>query len=142
MSGAGLGGDPPCWAHMFDDEADGVTPDQGGLFVVDLGDAGADATGGAIWSLPNSGDLNANLIRLDRGAGIKAHVNTEVDVLVLVQTGTAELTVDGRVGLLAVGHLAVISKGSERSITAGDEGVTYLSVHQQRGPLSIKRPPK
>ncbi len=107
----------------------------GGL-VADLG-AVSVGSGGAIWSLPHGGDLDANLVRLDPGAGIDSHVNNEVDVLVFVQSGTATLTVDGDTTHLGPDHLALIPKGSRRTVIAGGAGITYLSVHRRRGLLNI-----
>ncbi len=114
------------------------TIDDGGALVVDLGAASA-GSGGAVWSLPHGGDLDANLVRLDPGAGIDAHVNNDLDVLVFVRSGTADLIVDGRTQRLSPDHLALIPKGSQRSIVAGAIGVTYLSVHRRRSPLGITR---
>ncbi len=137
MSDADLGGEPPCWAHLLDDDGDERSTDDPGTLVVDL--ALAEGSGGAIWSLPHGGDLDANLVRLDAGAGIDAHVNNDVDVMVIIQSGTAELTVDGQACQLGTDHLAVIPKGVLRSIAAGSEGVSYLSVHRRRSPLGITR---
>lgn len=141
MSEPDVGGEPPCWAHLFDGDLDETptNPECAGLSagpVVDLG-AVPVGSGGAIWSLPHGGDLDANLIRLDPVAGIGAHVNNDVDVLVFVQSGTGELTVDGRTEALGADHLALIPKGSLRSIAAGAAGLTYLSVHRRRSPLGI-----
>ena len=133
---ADLGGDAPCWAHLFDEhDDDGATRD-GSSLVVDLGDSPRGPEG-AIWSLPHGGDLDANLVRLDPGSEIGAHVNDDVDVLVFVRSGTGNLAVDGRERRLDADHLALIPKGSLRSIVAGPEGMTYLSVHRMRSPLSI-----
>ena len=139
MSHAGLGGDPPCWAHLSDDEhAAFGSSQESGQPVVDLGSALL-GSGGAIWSLPHGGDLDANLVRLDPGAEIGTHVNDEVDVLVFVQSGSGVLIVNEQSRHLGPDHLALISKGSQRSIVAGDSGISYLSVHRRRGPLDIKR---
>jgi len=64
-------------------------------------------------------------------------VNTEVDVLVFVQSGAGQLTIDGTVRRFATDHIAMIPKGARRSISAGPAGVTYLSVHRRRDPLAI-----
>ncbi len=138
MSQEELGGDAPCWAHLFDDHAGEGAPQGGDVVIVDLGDA-PDGPGGAIWSLPHGGDLDANLVRLDPGSEIGAHVNNDVDVLVFVQSGAGELTVDRRERQIDANHLALIPKGSLRSIVAGTTGMTYLSVHRRRSPLSIGR---
>ena len=123
MSVAELGGDP-------------VSRQDGASFVVDLGAARL-GPGGAIWSLPHGGDLDANLVRLDHGATIGSHINIEVDVLLFVQSGTGELSVNDEISHLGADHLGFIPKGSLRAIVAGDSGITYLSVHRRRGPLEI-----
>lgn len=112
-----------------------------GTLVADLG-AVSVGSGGAVWSLPHGGDLDANLVRLDPGAAIDAHVNDELDVLLFVQSGTAVLTVDDQAQSLGPDHLALIPKGSRRTIVAGTGGITYLSVHRRRSPLKISRSPK
>jgi len=139
VSDADLGGDPPCWAHLFDDEdTETATTQDSGPLVVDLGSARL-GSGGAIWSLPHGGDLDANLVRLAPGADIGSHVNDEVDVLLVVQSGSGVLTINESGRLLGADHLALISKGSQRSIVAGDSGITYLSVHRRREPLGINK---
>ncbi len=136
MSGVERGGDPPCWAHLVDEEYNNdESTHEAGPLVVDL--AAPLGSGGAIWSLPHGGDLDANLVRLDPGADIGNHVNNDLDVMVLVQSGTGVLTVDEQTRRLGVDHLALIPKGSSRSIVAGDAGITYLSVHRRRSPLGI-----
>ena len=107
--------------------------------VVDLGTTRTGDAGGAIWSLPHGGDLDANLVRLAPGAGIEEHVNDELDVLLVVQAGSGELEVDGVVSGLHGDVLALVPQGSRRSITAGPAGLTYLTVHRRRGPLVVKR---
>lgn len=125
MSVAELGGDP-------------VSTQDGASFVVDLGAARL-GPGGAIWSLPHGGDLDANLVRLDPGTTIGSHINNEVDVLLFIQSGTGELSINDEISHLGADHLGLIPKGSRRAIIAGDSGITYLSVHRRRGPLEIAR---
>ncbi|MDZ7679822.1 MAG: cupin domain-containing protein [Acidimicrobiales bacterium] len=129
------GGDPPCWAHLVggDETADAIGP-----VVVDLG-AAASGAGGAVWSLPHGGDLDANLVRLAPGGEIARHVNADVDVLVFVQSGTGELTIDDDVHPLRGDVLALVPRGAHRSITAGPRGLTYLSIHRRRSPLGIQQ---
>jgi len=104
--------------------------------VVDLGSAPT-GSGGAVWSLPHGGDLDANLVRLDAGEGIGDHVNNDVDVLLFVQSGSGRLIIDGAATTLGADHLALIPRTTTRSIAAGPSGITYLSVHRRRGPLGI-----
>jgi len=60
-----LGGDPACWAHMFDTWDDEAALPEGAL-IADLEDA--PVSGGAVLSLPHGGDLDTNLIRLEPGS--------------------------------------------------------------------------
>ena len=132
-----LGGDPACWSHLAgDDGHEAGLPD--GVVVVDLGAPQA-GVGGAIWSLPHGGDLDANLVRLDPDGAIGEHVNNDVDVLLFVQAGSGQVDIGGTGRVLAADHLALIPRGVRRSITAGPSGITYLSVHLRRSPLGIGR---
>ncbi len=106
--------------------------------VVDLSEA-AVGSGGAVWSLPHGGDLDANLVRLDPESGIESHVNDDVDVLIVVQAGRGELTVDEQTRRLEVDHVALVPRGARRSISAGRGGLSYLSIHRRRSPLGVTR---
>jgi quercetin dioxygenase-like cupin family protein len=126
----GEGGEAPCLLPVFERE----------VVSADLSAAaqeGRTGAGGAVWSLPHDGDLDANLVVLHPGGSIGEHVNREVDVLVLVVAGAATLTVDGEPIALASGSLALVPRLRSRSIAAGDEGVEYLSVHRRRAGLRI-----
>jgi quercetin dioxygenase-like cupin family protein len=65
---------------------------------------------GTRWRLDRE-DLQANLVRLDRGDRIQPHRNDEVEVLVVVITGRGQLTLDGQVHQLAPMVLAHLPKG-------------------------------
>jgi quercetin dioxygenase-like cupin family protein len=91
-----------------------------------------------VWGL-ESEDLNATLLVWSPGEGPPEHVNEERDVLVFVVEGSAELTVDGEVAALAAGDAKIVVKGRRRRLTAGPDGVRYLSVHLRRPPLQIGR---
>ncbi len=119
-------------------DPDGASTEDIGPLVIDLG-AAASGSGGVIWSMPHGGDLDANLVHLDPGASIGSHVNDDVDVLIYVQSGAADLVVDEQVRRLGANHLALIPNGSRRSIVAGDSGIAYLSIHRRRSPLGIDR---
>lgn len=128
-----LGGDPACWAHLFDDTdteaADGV----------DLAGLSPSGGSGAIWSLRHGGDLDANVVWLRPDDTIDEHVNDEVDVLLVVWSGGGQLTSDGRPVELRAGTVVQIDRGVRRRIAAGPDGVTYLSVHRRRDGLRITR---
>lgn len=131
-----LGGEPACWAHLVGELDTGDQHDE--PISVDLFRTGDDASG-AIWSMPHGGDLDANLIRLNGGDAIDEHVNTEVDVLVIVWDGTGELSVDHRTIVLRHGIVVLIPRGLRRTIRAGTDGVSYLSIHRRRDPLTVGR---
>jgi quercetin dioxygenase-like cupin family protein len=102
-----------------------------------------DAAGpGVHWTLDGSADLNANLVRLEPGGAIGEHTNDAVEVLLVALSGRGTIQIDGVEH--PVGPLTAIAvpKGSRRRIQAGDRapGLTYLTVHRRRGPLSIATP--
>lgn len=107
--------------------------------VADLGALPATGGSGVIWTLTEGRDLNANLVRLQPDDAIGASRNDEVDVLVYVQSGTGYVLVDGVTQPLRADHVLLIERGATRSIHAGEQGLTYLTVHRRRGPLTIRR---
>lgn len=135
----GPGGDPPCWAHLFADGActadtpaslaDSVTVDLAALARV------ASAPGVA-WA-HRSEDLNANLAVFTRGNGVAAHVNNEVDVLVVVVAGDGILEIDGLHRPLRAGQAVLIAKGAARSLRAVSETFAYLTCHRRREGLRL-----
>ena len=96
---------------------------------------------GVQWSLGPSRDLNANLVHLEPGHGIGEHVNDEVDVLVVVVSGSGTAHVDGDDVGLRQHVVAHLPRGVRRRIDAGPEGLSYLTVHRRRGPLGIGHHP-
>jgi quercetin dioxygenase-like cupin family protein len=90
------------------------------------------------WTLPEPSDLNANLVHLAAGSSMSEHVNTEVDVLLVVLSGAGTLRVDGRDAPLEAVAVAHVAKGSSRAVFAGDGGLSYLTVHRRRGHLQVK----
>ena len=97
-----------------------------------------------LWKLTESGrQLDANLVRLTPGRRIAPHAEPDLDVLVLVVAG------DGVLGAgpgyepqsLTTGTLLWLPHGSTRSITAGDDGLAYLTVHRRRTGLQIGKAP-
>ena len=126
------GGEAPCYAHLLDVQRHAV--------VVALDDVPAGGTG-AVWSLPHDGELDANLVRLEAGGAIGAHVNREVDVLVVVRRGDGEVRIDGVAWGLSPDSLVMIPVGASRSIVAGEAGIEYLSVHRRRAGLAVSPNP-
>lgn len=89
---------------------------------------------GPIWAHEGE-DLNANLIRLRAGADVAAHVNGEVEVLLVGIAGGGIVEVDGRRHELGAGQALVIPKGTLRATEAGAHGFAYLTCHRRRAPL-------
>src|SRR5829696_3087414 len=133
------GGDPPCWAHLFEDEwQDGEEPpitasgsdgngDEWlggeGLAITASGPDGDDAdlvdlvavarmatAQGAIWTR-QSEDLDVNLLQFAAGEGVAEHVKTEVAVGLVSSTGKGVIIVFGAFHGLHAGHALVIPKG-------------------------------
>ncbi|MGH2515223.1 MAG: cupin domain-containing protein, partial [Ktedonobacterales bacterium] len=86
---------------------------------------------GPLWS-HGGDDLNANVLRFAAGDGVPEHVNAELDVLMLVVSGAAVVTLDGREMLMKSGQLIVLPKGSRRAIRAQGGDVVYVTVHRRR----------
>ena len=102
------------------------------------------ATLGALWKLAEPGrQLDANFIHLPPGERIKTHTEPDLDVLLVVVGG------EGTVGIgmadapqhVAEGVLLWLPHGSTRSITAGDGGLQYLTVHRRRPGMQIRPRP-
>ena len=102
--------------------------------VVDL--IGPSGTG-PLWGT-QSEDLNATLLAWPaRGGPGGEHRKSERDVLLVVLEGQATVTLDGVEHLLRAGQALVVEKGRTRKISAGADGVRYLSIHLRRKPLEI-----
>jgi quercetin dioxygenase-like cupin family protein len=87
---------------------------------------------GAAWTRTSS-DLNVNVLSFPAEAGVPAHVNDEVDVLIVALAGEGELAIDGDARRLGPGDLCLIPKGSARSIRALGGRFVYVSCHRRRG---------
>ena len=90
-----------------------------------------------IWTLEESGDLNANLVRFDAGGGVGEHVNEEVDVIFVGVAGSGFVRVGKDEHALSAGSLVFVPKGARRSTVALSESFAYLTVHRRRGLLTI-----
>ncbi len=145
------GGDPPCWAHLFDEEMYGMeidnetqdrkvvlgaaAPRTGAAEMVELAAlAHAATTPGAAWSR-RSDDLDVNLLVFTVGEGVAEHVNTEVDVLLVGVVGEGVVDVEGKHYILRTGNALVIPKGAERGTRSMSDPFAYLSCHRRRGGL-------
>ncbi|MFE9093151.1 cupin domain-containing protein [Streptomyces sp. NPDC007264] len=101
----------------------------------------ADNPAGALWKLAEDGrQLDANVIHLPPGQRVGTHAEPDLDVLLLVVAGDGVLdTAEGR-RPLTEGALFWLPHGSSRSLSAGEGGLSYLTVHRRRPGLQIRRP--
>lgn len=95
---------------------------------------------GAVWKLAESDrQLDANLVHLPAGRRVDAHAEAALDVLLVIVSGSGELeSGEGEKLALAEGRVLWLPHGSRRSLSAGDEGLLYLTVHQRRPGMSIQ----
>ena len=143
------GGDPACWAHLFDDEtcdSENDKENRAGASVAAALRAGegemvelaalvhAASASGAAWT-HQSEDLNANLLVFTSGEGVAEHINTEVDVLLVGISGEGVVDVDGKRHVLRAGHALVIPKGARRSTRGLSDPFSYLTCHRRRAGL-------
>ena len=107
--------------------------------MTDLSRLAAAAGGreGAIWTLEESGDLNANLVRFGAEGGVEEHVNEKVDVLFVGMAGSGWVRVEGEEHPLSAGMLVFAPRGARRSTGASSDGFAYLTIHRRRGPLQV-----
>ncbi len=99
--------------------------------------AGADVA----WKLDVADrDLDSNLIRLAPGGSIGEHRGAEVDVLIHVLAGAGTVGTETGDVPVAAGDLLWLPRRSRRSITAGDAGLAYLTVHGHREPTLTIEP--
>ncbi|MET8019252.1 cupin domain-containing protein [Streptomyces decoyicus] len=93
---------------------------------------------GALWRLAQRNrQLDANLVRLPAGASVAGHVESELDVLLIVVEGDGQLDNGTRAQPLEPGVVAWLPKSAHRALIAGPRGLAYLTVHRRRPGLSI-----
>jgi uncharacterized protein (DUF2249 family)/quercetin dioxygenase-like cupin family protein len=93
---------------------------------------------GALWKLDvRDRDLDSNIIAIPPGGVIDTHAGPDLDVLIHVLAGSGPLT--GERGTLALepGVLAWLPRRSMRQLSAGPDGLRYLTVHRRRQALVI-----
>jgi quercetin dioxygenase-like cupin family protein len=94
---------------------------------------------GALWKLAEPGrQLDANLVHLPPGQHVGTHAEPDLDVLLLVVAGDGILGTTGHALPLARGSMLWLPHGSSRSLAAGDDGMSYLTVHRRRPGMRIK----
>ena len=122
-----VGGDAPCWAHLFEDEEAGSAVDLAAI-------AGSAGGRGPAWT-QRSDDLDMNLLVFGLGEGVDEHLNAELDVLVVGIAGAGVVTIDGTPHPLAAGQAVLVPKGARRSIRSYADRFAYLSCHRRRAGL-------
>lgn len=96
-----------------------------------------DATG-AVWKLTMAQrDLDANVIAMPADQRIDTHDGPPLDVLVHVLAGTGLVETETGTLPLGPGTLLWLPRQSRRAITAGPEGLRYLTVHKRRQALLL-----
>lgn len=101
------------------------------------------APSGALWRLAEAGrQLDANVVHLRPHQRVDTHAEPDLDVLFLLVDGQGSLNTEEGTTSLIEGRLIWLPHGSSRSITAGPEGMSYLTVHRRRPGMRIgHRPP-
>ncbi|HEU5267801.1 MAG TPA: DUF2249 domain-containing protein, partial [Jatrophihabitans sp.] len=101
-------------------------------YAVARDEVAADAAGALSKLEMTERHLDANIIRLAAGASIAAHLGPDLDVLLVVVAGAGELTTNHASAPLEPGHVVWLPRRSERSLRAGPDGLSYLTVHPRR----------
>jgi quercetin dioxygenase-like cupin family protein len=108
------------------------------VLVVDVSALPAQQPGSGpvvLWS--DSSQLQTNIVALAAGVEIAAHVETAVDVTLTVLVGSLTLRhgledTEADVVVVQAPAVVVLPTGTRRSLSAGPEGVTYLTAHRRR----------
>jgi uncharacterized protein (DUF2249 family)/quercetin dioxygenase-like cupin family protein len=79
-----------------------------------------------------SEDLDVTLLSWQGGKRLEAHINNEVDVVLLGVEGEGVVTINGAEHEVRPGVLLLIPKGCERAIVSTSQQFSYLSVHRRR----------
>ena len=82
------------------------------------------------WS--TTAQLQANLVRLGPHERIDEHVEGHLDVLLVVVHGVGTLTADGVASPVSAPSVVVLPAGTRRAVTAGPDGLAYVTAHQRR----------
>lgn len=107
--------------------------------IGDLTGRSAAGSTGAVWKLAEPGrQLDANVVRLPAGERVGTHAEPDLDVLLLVVGGSGVMETAEGPQSLAEGVLMWLPHGSTRSVTAGPDGLAYLTVHRRRPGMQIR----
>ncbi|WP_050514698.1 cupin domain-containing protein [Streptomyces rimosus] len=98
---------------------------------------------GALWRLAEPGrQLDANLIHLRPGEVIAVHTEPDLDVLIFVVAGHGTLGTAHGTQPLAEGRVAWLPRNAPRSLAAGKDGMSYVTVHRRRPGMQIRTRPE
>jgi uncharacterized protein (DUF2249 family)/quercetin dioxygenase-like cupin family protein len=98
---------------------------------------------GAVWKLqPSRRHLDANIIHLQPGSRIQAHAGPDLDVVWHILHGDGQLITEVDMVTLRPEQLVWLPRLSRREIVAGEEGLTYLTVHPRRPGITIQPVPQ
>lgn len=92
---------------------------------------------GVHWGI-ESADLDVNLVHLDPLSRVETHLNNEVDVVILVLGGSGWMWLGDDEHRLGPHALVLAPRTIARSIAAGRDGITYVSMHRRRSPFTIR----
>ncbi|MCW2960676.1 MAG: hypothetical protein JWM90_1063 [Thermoleophilia bacterium] len=87
------------------------------------------------------GELNATCVTLEPHAARAGSADREIALICV--GGTGVFVVEGAEGggeRLEPGHAYLLAAHAERRIVAGSHGLSFITVHRQRGPLQLGRP--
>lgn len=98
---------------------------------------------GAVWKLPmGRRHLDSNIIRLQPHSRIEPHAGPDLDVLLHILQGDGWLGTEVSMLTMSPGGLIWIPRLSRREVVAGEEGLTYLTVHPRRPGMTIQADPR
>lgn len=109
----------------------------GQALVADLADVTLAGPSGVVWALA-SPQLNANLVKIDGGDEIAAHVNDEVDVLLVTESGRGAVVIDGVETQVGPASVVLIPRGARRTVRS-EVGLAYYSIHHRRAGVDVQR---
>jgi quercetin dioxygenase-like cupin family protein len=113
-----------------------VSPDQDPPPRIDLA---APSSGRGPIDAIASHDLNVTLLAWPGLERTPEHINKELDVLIIVVSGSGTIEIDGHAHPLTPHQAILVEKGRRRRIHASADGIRYLSIHTARGGLQITR---
>ncbi|MFI0238504.1 hypothetical protein [Streptomyces sp. NPDC016845] len=98
------------------------------------------AATGALWRLEGAArQLDSNVIRVRPGARGEAYVENDLDVLLVVVEGHGTLRRADAEEELAPGTLVFVPRGERRAVSAGEDGLVYITAHRRRPGMTIGR---